>query len=334
MIRHVIEHLGFKDEWILTVNHVLSFIPGVPVFFVISGFLVYRSYHRNSGNLTQYFINRAVRIFPALLPAACLGIIAILWFYPFPIKQLLSGEVFLWFIGQITFFQFYTPEIIRFFGVGTPNGSLWTIPVELQFYVLLPLIGYYLRKLRNKNLLLALIILLSIVANSMLKSVYFDDQLLGKLIGVSFIPYIYFFLIGVFISMNWSMLEKGFRGKGIVWLSFFLVSVFILNYFSIPFTSYWYFSFFKVIYDLSLAGLVISVAYSQLGLKPVKFDISYGIYIYHMIFINIVIHMGYTNNIYNLLIVFLMTFTAASMSWDFIERPALQLKKSITTFYN
>src|SRR5579863_8989371 len=40
-------------------------LPGVPIFFVISGYLVSASYER-SGDLITYFRNRALRIYPGL----------------------------------------------------------------------------------------------------------------------------------------------------------------------------------------------------------------------------------------------------------------------------
>lgn len=51
----------------------------------------------------------------------------------------------------MSFVQFYNPDWLRGFGTGVLNGSLWSIPVELQYYVLLPfLIGsteYWARKI-------------------------------------------------------------------------------------------------------------------------------------------------------------------------------------------
>ena len=44
---------------------VLANFPGVPMFFVMSGFLISASYERN-GELKNYFRNRILRIYPAL----------------------------------------------------------------------------------------------------------------------------------------------------------------------------------------------------------------------------------------------------------------------------
>jgi len=41
----------------------------------------------------------------------------------------------LFLFGHATIFQFWTPDSLRGYGCGTPNGSLWTICVTIQFYV-------------------------------------------------------------------------------------------------------------------------------------------------------------------------------------------------------
>ena len=57
-----------------------------------------------------------------------------------------------------------------------------------------------------------------------------------------------------------------------------------------------------------------------------KNDISYGIYIYHMPVINLLVY----NNIYGFrafLITIISTFILAIISWFFVEKPTLRLKK-------
>ena len=61
-------------------------------------------------------------------------------------ENLRTPQLWGWFVGQLTLFQYYTPDSLRAFGVGCPNGSLWTIPVEFVFYLLLLDLFYYLVK--------------------------------------------------------------------------------------------------------------------------------------------------------------------------------------------
>lgn len=59
-------------------------------------------------------------------------IIAIILLYrPLPVKDLAVFTA-----TQATFLQFWTPASLRGYGVGTPNGALWTICVLIQFYII------------------------------------------------------------------------------------------------------------------------------------------------------------------------------------------------------
>ena len=40
---------------------------------------------------------------------------------------------------QSSIFQFWTPNFLRGYGCGTPNGSLWTIGILIQFYIIIGL---------------------------------------------------------------------------------------------------------------------------------------------------------------------------------------------------
>ena len=62
MVAHSFHHLGLDTEsaWFQWLDR----FPGVPVFFIISGFLVSASLER-SKSPADYFTNRFLRIFPA-----------------------------------------------------------------------------------------------------------------------------------------------------------------------------------------------------------------------------------------------------------------------------
>ena len=125
-------------------------MPGVPIFFFVSGFLISKSYESNS-RITEYARNRALRIFPALIAVTILSVLSVfVTGYLSSQSWTISGLV-LWVMGQMTVFQFYGPDFMRSFGSGVLNGSLWTVTVELQFYILVPVIYWILSKaVKNK----------------------------------------------------------------------------------------------------------------------------------------------------------------------------------------
>ncbi|MCB1658576.1 MAG: hypothetical protein KDI39_10135, partial [Pseudomonadales bacterium] len=56
-------------------------------------------------------------------------------------------------------------------------------------------------------------------------------------------------------------------------------------------------------------------------------DISYGVYIYHMLVINFLVYMGKVGQIRLVLLVIFTTYVLAALSWFLVEKPALSLKK-------
>ncbi len=115
----------------------LSHFPGVTIFFVISGFLTSASWERNSKH-KNYFRNIFLRIHPAFWFCVILCVFAI---YFVSKIDFYDWRVLEWFIRQCLGIL-YTPGSLNDFGLGSYNGSLWTIFIELQFYILLPVFFY------------------------------------------------------------------------------------------------------------------------------------------------------------------------------------------------
>src|SRR5262249_36083916 len=111
---HVITHfqlIGPAAVNILSAG--LRLFPGVPIFFVISGFLISRSYER-SASVRDYYRNRCLRIYPALW--VCLivsaGLIAFKMHTPAEIATVSSAEWLRWWAAQMTLFQQYAPGFL------------------------------------------------------------------------------------------------------------------------------------------------------------------------------------------------------------------------------
>ena len=141
--------IGHGESVILSI---LSYFPGVPIFFFVSGFLISKSYETNS-QLSEYTQNRMLRIFPSLFVCTLLALFSVYLTGYFADKTYSISEFVFWVFGQISFFQFYNPEFMRGFGTGVMNGSLWTISVELQFYMMVPILylAFGLSKEKNIN---------------------------------------------------------------------------------------------------------------------------------------------------------------------------------------
>lgn len=147
----------------------------------------------------------------------------------------------------------------------------------------------------------------------------------GKLFNQTFLPHFYLFFIGAYISFKVELIKKYFLNKFVMWLTIFSLFTIFLNYLGVEVRSNWQ----NLISSLLLGFLAISFAYSFTGFTKrfrLKDDISYGVYIYHYIFINIFYHYGYVNSALNLLLYIIVCCSVAFFSWRFIEQPMTKLK--------
>lgn len=316
-IGHILKHLDCTS--ILPTWSVKFPFPGVFCFFVISGFLIASSFDRNP-QFTKYIKNRLLRIVPALWVAFILLCLVLSYFGFINKENLRTPQLWGWFVGQLTLFQYYTPDSLRAFGVGCPNGSLWTIPVEFVFYLLLPMLIYCFKEKKKTGLIICGII--SIACNILLTK-YHNGSLITKIISCSIIPWFYCFIAGSLLYYNWDKVNRFIVGKAAYYIIAYLIFV---NVFSGP--AYNISSITNLIANLILALMTISLAYTipKLGGFLKGFDISYGIYVYHMIVVNIFVQLGLMHNMYYAVMVLTISILLSILSWKFIESQFLKLK--------
>lgn len=78
MYGHMILHLHVDmPKWI---SEIIGFFYGVPIFFGLSGYLVWRSLEKSS-SFREYSLKRTLRIFPELWVAVIIELAAILLIY-------------------------------------------------------------------------------------------------------------------------------------------------------------------------------------------------------------------------------------------------------------
>ena len=271
---HFITHFDV-DSSIL--HEIAYFVRGVPVFFFLSGFFIARSLDRY--NTKTYLIKRVVRIFPELWVCVLLNLFIILITF--------SGthtfkDIIIYLVTQLTMFQFYTGGWLRSYGVGVPNGALWTITVDIQFYLLAILIVLLLRK-KGKTIWISMIVLFIAIDVFLLNIETLLPDLIWKVVQCIIVPFMWIFFAGMalyywrdamipfFIKMKWIIVAVY-----VIWQLFapsWLVSVFSgVRY--------------NIITTLLLLCTVTAIGFSFN--KRLRNDFSYSFYLYHMVIINIV----------------------------------------------
>jgi peptidoglycan/LPS O-acetylase OafA/YrhL len=150
---YVLNGLGATDPLFEATNQtfLFSFI-GVKGFFIISGYLIFKSM-MVSRSIPEYLLKRVLRIFPALAVVLVVTLVAIYFIYPTGITPFFANkEVYAYFIGNLILFKphFFITGIFNGQYSAAINGSLWTIEYEFFFYVFI-LLFFYVRS--NKNVL-------------------------------------------------------------------------------------------------------------------------------------------------------------------------------------
>ena len=228
-----------------------------------------------------------------------------------------------WVVAQSTLVQFYNPEFLRTFGVGVVNGSLWTIPVELQFYLLLPILV----AIGSRSWFGLTVQLLTSAVLLLLMRPYMGDDIGigGKLLSVSIVPYLFYFLLGVALRRVMDRRPGMFAGKALVWTVAYLLWIAVEVAVDLDRTSA---NPLNVASIALLGTLTISLAYSNVSWSSRVLngnDISYGVYIYHMPLLNGLLSIQVAG-LTGLAVLFASTFLCALVSWRLIEAPALRLK--------
>lgn len=326
---HGVDHLGLRTGATGTWMWLVHAFPGVPIFFAISGFLISLAYER-SPSLTMYLRNRALRIFPALWLCFGVSVLVVALLADLDWATIGAGRVSLWVIAQLSIVQFYNPDWLRGFGVGVLNGSLWTIPVEMQFYVLVPVVYGTLRLRsapRNGALFVLLAIFWGISRFYIELAPEYGTRLWYKLAGVTFAPYFYLFIAGMLLQRNWARISGALAGRGPLWLTVYMVVATAMHHFGLRVGTNtpdpWGVPFLLI--------AVLSLAYTRPTTSDTllrRNDISYGVYIYHMLVVNAMIALGFVNDWPWLIPMTVATYLLAAISWTLVERRALARKRS------
>lgn len=130
---------------------------GVPIFFVLSGYLVtdhmLNSYDRTGEyNNKRFYLNRIKKIYPQLISVLWLSA-AYIFLFQRNLLAKLNQIVLANLLNVYNFWQIHNGQSYfeRFAANESPFTNLWTMSLEGQFYILWPIVIYLLVKLVKKK---------------------------------------------------------------------------------------------------------------------------------------------------------------------------------------
>lgn len=126
----------------------------VKVFFILSGFWVTQSFLK-SDSIKEYSIKRFKKILPQYWLVVLVCAVGLSAFSVLPLREYFCNSVFYKYLAAniltLNFIQPNLPGVFEGLALnGSVNGSLWTIKIEIGFYILLPFIVFAVKRLREK----------------------------------------------------------------------------------------------------------------------------------------------------------------------------------------
>ncbi len=154
--RSLIVYKDYNFTWLLLGDGIVA----VWVFFCLSGYLMGKAFYTQRyiptvNGIIQFFINRALRIFPLYYFAV---LVQSIFVYPEVLRPGNWAEIL-----RIMTFTYTFP--VPFFDASTYhfNGAFWTISTEVQFYLMVPFIYTALQPILT-NRFRVIITLLAVIA--------------------------------------------------------------------------------------------------------------------------------------------------------------------------
>lgn len=277
-------------------------------FFVISGFLIAKSYE-NSSSIKSYIYKRIRRIVPAYLFVI---LFCALFFCFISTKSIgdyfLNVQLWKYLLANLTFQNYIEPSLPGVFEgnyISVVNGALWTIKIEEAFYLLIPVFYWITKSKKSKTHVFGIIVyLVSIIYFNYF--VHIDMYRIAKQLPGA----LAFFMTGIVLYKNFDFF--------IIWKHHFIIPcllIFIIEHY--VFNTH-------LLKPFAYGFMVFYMAYNLKWLNYFgKYgDITYGVYIYHFPIIQVFVYFGFFNT-YNPLLVsvilLMIVVILSTLSWHFLE---------------
>ncbi|MDD2983962.1 MAG: acyltransferase [Crocinitomicaceae bacterium] len=314
---------------VMTVRGFFSF--GVPVFFVLSGFLItflmLKNQESNRFSLKDFYKKRILRIWPVYYAVVIFGFFIFplirSWTLGLPTYENASLGMYLAFLSN---FDQINNGVLPF---GVALGPTWSVSIEEQFYVFWPLLVLLFPKRRFGSSILAVLLISTIVS------------IIFLLPGTHTVFAMIYLSVGAYFGYlsfynKWNINEKMTRLNPL-WMLFILVLSLLF---------FWYNFLPKpisvLIFSAGISLFMLFQCYSpRFSLSKIKIlenngKYTYGLYLYHSIAIFIihtllrnVLKMDESSSLVLIYIPFLsllLSYVIARLSYRYFESYFLKLK--------
>ena len=318
VLHHIIDLTHYSA--FQSINPFFNAYFSVTGFFIISGFLIAGSYIKTQ-NTKKYFIKRGRRLLPAYIFTIVLSAIFLSFASSMSLAAYFtSSSLYKFVFSNLIFLNFTQPCLPGVFLdnlICTVNGALWTIKVEVSFYIFLPFIIIFANKVRKKFLFFLAIYFFSVgykLFLNYLSATSTNHKSIFDLLSHQLPGFLTFFVSGIALYYYFDYFIK-WKNK----LIFFALPIFVIEYYLQT----------EILSPFALAVIILYIAYGFKGLNTWgKYgDFSYGIYIYHFPLVQLAISLGFFNN-YNPWLVALILITTvillSVLSWNLLEKRFLK----------
>lgn len=289
-------------------------------FFVLSGFLVFRSFQRQP-DWRRYARRRLCRVVPPYLFIVLLCVVAGAFLTEWPTADYLTSEqTYRYLLANVFFLNFLEPSLPGVFShnaLTAVNGALWTMKVELLLYATVPLVAACLRRWRPAVVLTAIFLLSFLYAEGLDALYDATGNAVCLMLKRQFVSQLVYFYAGTAALLYFAPFQRNAK-----WLLPLALFVYIARH-------AW--GCCAYLYPFALAALIVGTAFHVPCLRFASrvSNISYSIYLFHFPVIQTVLSFGlHQCSFWGALVLSLtLTVLLAACSWKFVEKPWLRLAR-------
>lgn len=304
----------------------------VCVFFLLSGLFVTKSYinKREQGeSFLQFYARRAKRILPAYYTSILFGALIFFFFTECTIKEYFLASNFwkylFWNGIFLNFMQVSPVPAGNAISNMAVNGALWTIKIEVAFYLILPILVLTLEKLKQKgkqNLFMICIYIFSVfwywgfdyLATK-------TDRNLFRQLSWQIPGFMSYFVSGMFLVYNYDFLKANEKFTVIPAIIFLALHFITGTEFLMPAA-------------LAVICLFVGTRFTFFSEVCNPVDWTYGMYLFHFPVIQIFVYLGYFSKapVFAGLLIVAISFALSYLEYKLVERKINRIAISNTKF--